>query len=242
MISLKAICGLSAKTSSPGRSILVVMVLLSSFAPSAADEFRAPMPLAEIIGTSDAIVIGRLTSVSEEMFGLHVSEVISAKQPLVNHDLVVRRSPRLPTDPRWAPYKEGQIILAFLKEDGGGRQPCWSFTGVPNDSEWPVDEERVYLYDRFIDGLPLLSITIHDHDVHTQTLSRNVVTSALDDYGSCFVWEPDPANEGRYPTRICNNDMLEKYCAESVIHRHIALEALRLMDALTSSQCNVTND
>ena len=188
------------------------------------------------------IVIGRIRSVGEERFELSVSEVISAKQALVNDDLVVRRSPRLPTDPRWAPYKEGQIILAFLKKDGGAKPPYWSFTGVPNDSEWPVDEERVYLYDRFIDGLPLLSITINDHDVHTQTLSRNVVTSALDDYGSCFVWEPDPANEGRYPTRICKNDMLEEYCAESVIHRHIALEALRLMDASTSSQCNVTND
>lgn len=204
---------------------LAFLALIISWAVFAAQAFRVPPPLAKIVGTADAIVIGRIVSVCDETFKLRVTEVITGGARFNQRSLTIRREPRSPTDPRWAPYEEGQDILAFLIRNGEVGQGIWSFCGIPNDCEWPVDEEFVYLYDRFIDGLQLNSIKLDDHEFFAQILPRSVVISALKGYRSCFRWEAIPSNKW-FPRRICGDDVLEAFRGKSTIHRQLVRETL----------------
>ncbi len=211
------------------QAILAFLVLLISSPLFAGEAFRAPPPLAEIVGAADAIVIGRIMSINDETFKLRFTEVISLRKPFNQRSLTVRRSPRLSTEPRWAPYKKGQNILIFLKGDDETGQGVWSFAGTPNDSEWPVNEKVIYFYDRFIDGLPINSIKLGSYRFFAQMLPRTTVISALKGYRSCFYWEAARSNELMLPRRICGDEELEAFRSESVIHQHLTEETLKLL-------------
>jgi hypothetical protein len=205
--------------------IITFLVLLSSWPIFAAEAFRAPPPLARIVGTADVIAIGRITSVCDETFKLRVTEVISARVPFNQLSISIRRSSRSPTDPRWAPYKQGQDVLIFIKREGDVRQWLWSFAGMPNDSEWPVNEE-------------LVSIKLSGYQFFAQMLPRSAVISALKGYKSCFSWGEVHPNNLLSPSRICGNEILEAYCIKSVIHRHLAQETLEILNTSPPSECN----
>ena len=219
-------------------AILVFLVLHVSSPISAEQAFRAPPPLAEIVGTADAIIIGRISSVDNVKFKLHVTEVISARIPFNQTSLHVRRSPRPPTDLRWAPYKQGQDILVFLNRNTEARQWFWSFASLPNDSEWPVNKELVYFFDRFIDSLPINSNKIDGYQFFAQRLPRSTVISALKRYKTCFSWQNTLSDDLLSPNMICGDDILKRYCIESVMHRHLARETLKILNTSVPSVCN----
>lgn len=204
----------------------------------AAEAFRAPPPLAKIVGTADVIVIGRITFVGDETFKLHVTEVISTRVHFNQLFLFVRRLPRPPTDLRWAPYKQGQDILIFLNKESDIRQRLWTFAGTPNDSEWPVNEELVFFFDRFIDSLPINSNNLGEYQFFAQVLPRSAVISALKGYKSCFSWREVHPKNLLSPSRVCGYEILEAYCIKSVIHRHLAQETFEILNMSTPSECS----
>lgn len=212
----------------PGVTGLVCAALIACATMSSAQQFRVPTPLAQIVGSADAVVIGRISAVEPETFTLYVEEVIVSRVAAELQSLTIDRASRAPTDPRWAPYREEQTILVFLKSlDGGGR---WAFAGPPNDSEWPVDGERVYMYDRFVEGLPLQKIHLDGQEFHAQSLPRATVVAALEDYSSVFRWEKLPA-QGRWrPKKLGASGLAEDFPARSALHRLLVEETKAEMD------------
>ena len=188
-----------------------------------AQGFRVPTPLAQLVGSADAIIFGEIASVTPEFIELSATEVILARVDVDQRRLSIERMARSPTDPRWAPYREGQQIVLFLtRTDNEGNR--WSFAGPVNDSEWPVDEEKVYLYDRFVEGLPLQKFSLEGQDFHAQALPYETVAAALRDYGSVFRWEKSATDDAWRPIKRCGHYLAADFPARSPLHQLLVRE------------------
>ena len=202
---------------------LVCIALIVWPSNGGTEGFRVPTPLAQIVGSADAIVRGEVTSVSPESIELSAAKVILARVDVDQRSLSIARMARAPTDPRWAPYREGQQVVVFLKrpEEGGNR---WTFAGPANDSEWPVGAEKVYLYDRFVEGLPLRKYSLEEQEFHAQALSYETVAAALRDYGLVYRWEKSATDHTWHPKKRCGRYLAAGFAARSPLHQLLIRE------------------
>lgn len=200
------------------RTVLAILGLLLSVDASVAQGFRVPRPLAEIIGRSDAIVIGRIADVHDDAIRLEVEQIVVERVEVGSGPLRIDREPRVATDPRWAPYRAGQQVLLFLRRAEGGDAPHWAFAGPANDSEWPVEDDVVHLHGRFVDGLDLREIELHGATFHAQTLPRSTVSEALTEYASIYCWQESDESDWA-PRRIGSQELGQEFADRSPLHR-----------------------
>lgn len=201
----------------------VCIILIAWPSNVGAQGFRVPTPLAQLVGSADAIVFGEIATVTSEFIELSATEVILARVDVDRRLLSIERMARAPTDPRWAPYRAGQQVVLFLKrsDDEGNR---WSFAGPANDSEWPVDEGKVYLYDRFVEELPLQNFSLDGQEFHAQALSYETVAAALRDYGTVFRWEKSVTDDVWRPIRRCGRVLAADFPVRSPLHQLLVRE------------------
>ena len=204
--------------------LLYVCVFFSSTGV-AATSFRAATPLVEIIAQSDAILIGEIISVSKNTFSFQIQKEIIKRRPLLNSTLQIAYKKRSTVEPRWAPYQTGQIILVFVKKSDELDNVLWSFSAMPNDSEWPVIGKNILFYDRYIQGLAIKQRQYGKYQFYAQSLDINIVISAIVNLSNCFQPKTDSLKKPLWLYKICNESGLKAYSKQSKLHHHLVIES-----------------
>jgi len=90
---------------------LVLLLLL--LAPLSARADYSPVPLFDLLGTSDLVLVGTIAELDAEAYTLAVSERIAGAwtEPTIR----VQRFEDWECASRWAPYAEGQEVLVCLR-------------------------------------------------------------------------------------------------------------------------------
>ncbi len=220
-----------SKTIGAGRLLALLPALILSPLLSAGQEFRQPPPLARIVGTSDAIVIGTIRSVADRSFRLIPTRIVDSDERPAGRALTVARAKRFRFEPRWAPYEAGQSVLVFLDRGEAEEPPRWRFAARPEDSEWPVAQDTVYFYNRFIDGLPMTKVEIDGHRFPAQRLPADDVISAFRQYRACYRWREDSPRAAPPAERICPQEQVEEFARRTPLHRQLIRETAELSDS-----------
>jgi hypothetical protein len=193
----------------------VAFVLLTGPAAAAAG-FRAPIPLGELIGTADAIVVGTVRSVRAGSFSFKVEQELrgTAGRQLL-------RIAKLPPDeesPRWTAYRAGQELLLFLRHGAG-----WQVAGRIGEGEIALDRSYAYFPGRSLSFLPPAYYKVHGAKTYLQRIERATLLDAVRGYLRCFSWEPAAAGPRR-PRAVCSADDLAAYRARSALHDFLVRE------------------
>src|SRR6188768_3177501 len=98
------------KTRLRGVLVLSLVAALATAAGGSAS-FREPVSLARLVGTAHSIVTGTVVATGGETFTLAVERRHGGD---VGGKVVVAMPARMPTEPRWQPYRRGEELLLFL--------------------------------------------------------------------------------------------------------------------------------
>lgn len=124
------------------RTTLLVIALLAS--PSARADY-APTSLAQLLWTSDAVVVGRISSVEDRTFRFTVTRDLRGAGA---EALVVQRFQDWICAVRSKPYAVGQSLLLFLRRpdspEAGGNEP-WQILGAGDEGEIFLDDAPLFL-------------------------------------------------------------------------------------------------
>lgn len=189
---------------------------------SSSDRY-VPVPIYNLVGASDLIVVGTIFEVKLETFILEVEEVIGGVAS--GRSIEVRQNHM----DRWGPYAAGQRVVAFLDAKGD----VYILRSFGAGAEFPIVEGEVVLHRHPIADLP-----------RPHRLPFATFRSAVREYGSCFRFEVMRAAQLKIEgfDQVCDADALESYRSRSAFHAHLADMTTRMMTYHNAKRCDVPLD
>jgi len=190
--------------------------------------FQAPIPLGEMIGTADAVMVGTITETFDSGIRVRVEEVLAGE--VRERSIEVQRFPAPAESPRWAPYAGGQTIVFFLKrsseQPGDEASAAWTIMGRIGEGEIPLEGDSAFLHGRYLDveALPQGYYEFHGQTSYLQRLEREVVLDALRTYRECWDWRAGPRDSGA-PTSRCSREAQMDYASRSALHSFLMEES-----------------
>jgi len=189
--------------------------------------FRAPIPLGELIGTSDVVARGRVLSAGTTSFTFEVEEVL--RGPASRGRLTIEKATLDEENPRWTRYATGEELVLFLHDvarpagsgevgaEGTRRLQIRGFVG---EGEIPLDSGWAYFPGRSLDFLAPDHYEVHGARTYLQRLDRAIVLDAIRGYARCFRWEGGGDAPG--PRVLCGESELADFRARSKFHAWLA--------------------
>lgn len=207
---------------------LTILVLWHSIARADYE----PIPLHELIGGSDIIVLGKIAKVQEHTFFLEDYQIVFG--PTRDGPLEVKRFVDWSGNTRWTDYRSGQMVLLFLIEHTdkvNNKSHHWQTRGAGGEGEMPVEQGFVYCHGLFLKGFNQQKFRVQQGTLHGYRFDFGTFLSALEGYKRCFSFEGVHRLEGRPLTmlRVCDDDALETYQRESTLHRYLVKVSLEKM-------------
>ncbi len=210
------------------RRAAVFALLLSWAAVASGRSFQPPLPLGELIGTADAIVVGTVADVRDTTFSLEIE--IALAGDFEDGALEIAKFAAPVDNPRWSAYARGQRVLLFLAKVPvappcrGGSVAAWRIPGRLGEGEIPLEEGYAYFHRRYITPLPPDYYAFHGQTFYLQRLEIETVIDAIRHYRTCFDWSRAVPGAGR-PRLSCPLTALCAYRERSPLHDFLLQEA-----------------
>lgn len=186
-----------------------------------------PIPLPRLIAISKLVVVGEVTQIQDKTFTFRIQDSLIGE---VSNELIEVKQyiPRRFECPREAAYATGQHFMLFLvpNDDENTRQ-VWLILGINGEGEMPIEDGFVYFHGRFVEGLERHEYLVHGSQRLIQRFSVELFKAAVHDYPLCFQWQTNSEDNRLEPRLVCNEQDLEHYRTQSVIHEYLAVQTLQ---------------
>lgn len=219
-----------------GAAIRVMSLLSETLAilvlwPNPAHADYEPIPLYELIGGSNLIVLGTIAKVQEHTFFLEDYRVVFG--PTRDRPLEVKRFIDWTGNSRWTGYRAGQTVLLFLIEPAdkvNDKSHHWRIRGAGGEGEMPVEEGSIYCHGLFLKDFNQQNFRVQQGILHGYRFDLDTFLSSLKGYKRCFSVEGAPGG-GKPLTmlRVCDDAALESFQQESALHRYLVKVSLEKM-------------
>jgi phage-related protein len=220
-----------------GTAVRVISLLSETLAilvlwPGPASADYEPIPLYELIGGSEIIVLGTIAKVQEHTFLLEDFRVVFGSTR--DEPLEVKRFVDWSGNARWTDYRSGQMVLLFLIEPTdkvNNENHHWQIRGAGGEGEMPVEEDFIYCHGLYLKGFNQHKFRVQQGTLHGYQFDFDTFLSALEGYKHCFSLEGVPGAGGRSLTmlRVCDDVALESYQRKSMLHRYLVKVSLEKM-------------
>jgi len=191
-----------------------------------------PIPLPQLIGRADLVVIGKVTGFSDSTFNFLVEEFLINKDS--SNTIVVKKY--IPSEfegPRPLPYATKQSFILILKKpEKNIAGEAWKIIGHIGEGEMPIEDGFVYFEGSNIIGLERKPFSVQRVSRNVQRFNLTDFKDAVKDYRNCFSWkltEETKNNKKRLnwrPSKECSDNSIRKYQEKSWIHEYLVKETI----------------
>ncbi len=206
------------------RSLAALLILACASALTAlpAEAKYAPVPLFDMIGASDLVIIATIDALpSARVMTLAVEEVIHGSPG--SKTLDVQRFEDWTCAARWTPYKVGQKAMFFLWRDDTAGQ--WRVRSAGNEGELPIMGGSVWLRGHGVEPWPAGEHTVHGARFYGQEIDLATFVDAVRGYRVHFEIKVTrhPWIQFQSARPLTDDAAREGYASRSELHRSLVL-------------------
>lgn len=156
---------------------LLAAILLSYLAvPLTAEARYVPIPLNDLIGKSDLVVLATIQEVRPESFVVRVEELLATQLPTPTGKIIsleIQRFAEWPEAQRWAPYEKGQRSVFCLAQNAKSAPFPYRVRSAGNEGELPVQDGQVHYIGQEL-KLKTETYTVHGHKLAAKRFSWKI--------------------------------------------------------------------
>jgi hypothetical protein len=180
-----------------------------------------PIPLSELFGGSELIVLGTIESVGDDSFTLRETEVYAGS--IGDAPLQVKKYADWTGGRRWSAYRAGQTVLLFLTKTAAEEKVAgehWRIRGLGGEGEMPIEGGAIFPHGLNLGGFQRQTFDVDGGELYGYRFDLDTFTSALTGYLHCFGSEA-AAESIEEPAGECTDRELATYRATSALHRYL---------------------
>lgn len=188
--------------------------------------------LPRLIGMSDIVVIGSVSTIKEDIFKFQITEF------LINNNMsklidVEKFDPSPFFVSKLSPYAKDQQFVLFLKKPKQDDiNLSWEIIGLAGEGEMPVEKGFVYFEGSNLEGLKRETYNIQGVSGNVQRFDLTNFKEAVKKYNDCFSWNfitriKNNKKRGRWTvSKKCSETDINKYQTKSWLHKYLVKETI----------------
>ena len=163
------------------RILITLLVLGAGLLVGRTAEARyRPLTLNDLLGNSDLVLVGEITTLEDETYTLTISETLAGKYK--GPTIVIQRFKDWACASRWAPYATGQKLVVCLKKvvDPQSCTVTWRVRSGGGEGELPIVADRAHFRGRGADDIPIDVCTVHGNEARFRRFTLESIRALVE--------------------------------------------------------------